>query len=96
MSKFMGGFTVPKYKITATLGMIVVAGQVVRNEGNITYTLGTPLGVTAWCKEQQPFVSLKITDMETKQDVTTDFVRDLQFVKSRYGNGINFVDMRNL
>ncbi len=93
MSKLMSGFTVPRYRIEAVLGIRIVANQITRNEGKVIYHLGTQLGVTAWCKEQQPFVSLKITDTITKQDVTADFLRELEFVKSRYQGGVDYVNL---
>lgn len=91
MSKLLMGFTNPKYRIEAVLGMRIVVNQITRNEGKIVYHLGTPLGVTAWCKEQQPFVSLKITDLETKNEVTSEFTREIEFIPSRFQGGVDFV-----
>ncbi len=92
MSKIMG-FTQQNYKITATLGVKVIQNQVTRNEGTVTLFLGTPHGIVAWLHENQPFVSVTITEMATKKDCTTEFVRDLQFIKSRYQGGMDYVNL---
>jgi hypothetical protein len=94
-SKYTGGFTQPNYLIKATLGMKAVQNQIVRNEGAVKLALGTPQGVTTWVNENQPFVSLQVIDING-MDVTSDYTRDIHFVKSRYGGGESFVDMRQL
>lgn len=96
MTMALGFGTVERYEIRAILGMKLVAGEIVRNEGKVTYRLGTPHGVSAWVKEQQPFVSLSIIDLSTKEDIATEFTEGIEFCESRYQGGVTYMRMREI
>lgn len=89
-------FTNERYKIEAVLGMRVYANQITRNEAKITYHLGTPQGVASWVRDNSPFISLRITDLTTKQDVTAEFTEGIQLCKSRYQGGFTFMNIRGI
>ena len=89
--KTCGDFTVPRYHIKATLGMIIINGTVVRNECTDKINLGTELGVERWIKSSNPLVSLRV--LEGDVDVTDQFKKYAEFMPSRYQGGVSFIDI---
>ena len=75
------------YHIKARLGCVIIGGQIVRDEKEVSINyINTPIGIQRFVQEQAPYVSLTIRD-QSGNDVTDSFVDDnVKFVKSRYGN----------
>jgi hypothetical protein len=96
MTKTLGGFTIPNYKVSITLGMVIVAGQIVRNESATSIILSTEQGVIRFIEECGSLVSLKVTNLINKKDVTEKFKQYARFVPSRYQGGVSYVDMRSI
>jgi hypothetical protein len=76
------GFTVQRFKISGVFGIHIVQGQVTRQETPFTTVLGTIEGVQRWLDENQAFVSVKVTDLKTKEDITSQF--NIVYSRSRY------------
>jgi hypothetical protein len=96
MTKTLGIGTIPNYRVSVTLGMVVVQGQVLRNEGITGITLGSKIGVERYIKECGNIVSLKVTDLNTGKDISDEFKQYATFVHSRYGQPIRAYDLRKL
>ena len=74
-----------KYRIEGIYGIKFYQDEILRDEKPFTQYLSTEWGVLAWVEEQSPFVSIKITNLTTGEDVTEDFVgNNVEFVKSRH------------
>lgn len=85
-----GSYTQPNYRINARLGMIVVAGQVIRNEANTSIVLGTQEGIRRFLAENQPFVGYTVYDLRDNYDITDKFT-GYKTVPSRYQGGVTVV-----
>lgn len=96
MNKFVGGYTVPNFKVSVTLGMVKVQGQVVRHEIATGIVLATKEGVTRYIKECGNLVSLRVTDLNTGKDITEECKQFATFVPGRYRGGVDFIDMRQI
>ena len=85
------------YKIKARLGCVIVSGQIVRDEREVSVNyINTPIGVQRFVHEQSPYTSLTIRD-QSGNDITEHFIDSgVQFVKSRYQGGVSFVDMNKV
>ena len=92
--KTAANYTIPRFHCKATLGMIVSGGAIVRNECQDNITLGTEIGVQRWIKASNPLVSLKV--LEDSKDVTDQFKQYAEFVPSRYGNPVSYINMKEL
>ena len=85
------------YHIKARLGCVIVSGQIVRDEREVSVNyINTPIGVQRFVHEQSPYVSLIIRD-QSGNDVTDSFVDDgIKFVKSRYNQPHVVTDLRKI
>lgn len=85
------------YHIKARLGCVIFAGQILRDERDVSVNyINTALGVQRFVQEQSPYVSLVIRD-QSGNDITERFIDSgVVFVKSRFQGGVDFVDMRKL
>lgn len=92
--EYSGGLTTPNFHIEVTLGIIVYNTQIIRNERALSCILGTEQGVKRFLTENQPYVNVKITDLNTNDDLTSEFTEGIEFCKTRYQGGESFVDMR--
>jgi len=91
MTNHNQSFTAQIFRVNAVLGMIILAGQVSRNERAISVTLGTEHGIRAWLKEQEPFVGYTVTDLRGNFDVTHKF-GGYATVRSRHNQPITVVE----
>lgn len=96
MTKTLGFMTTPNYKVQVVLGIVIVAGQVIRNESATSIVLGTKEGVTRYIKECGNIVSLKVTDLRDNADITPEFSEHARFVASRYGQPTPIYDIRKI
>ena len=84
------------YKIKARLGCVIMAGQIVRDEREVSVNyINTPIGVKRFVHEQSPYVSLTIRDQSGK-DITSEFTEGIEFVASRYNQPYVVTDLRKL
>jgi hypothetical protein len=77
-------FTDKRYKLSGVFGVHLVQGQIVRNESPFRVFLGTERGIIAFIEENNPFVSIQITDLATKQAITAQFTDRIKYSGSRY------------
>jgi hypothetical protein len=92
--KSLDKFIDKKYKLSGVFGVHLLQGQVIRNESSFRVFLGTERGIIAFIEENNPFVSIQITDLSTKQAITTQFADRIKYSRSRYNQPLRVSEYR--
>jgi hypothetical protein len=76
-----------QYKIEGIYGIkLLPSGEILRRESIFTQYLGSEAGVVLWLKEQTPFKTLEIWNLETRQN---EFRHFMDLIGTKYGqNGL--------
>ncbi len=77
-----------KYKVVATLGLVLVQGQSVRSERAVTAYLNSISGIQRWIYENNPLIKLEVRNLTTGEDISKMFFGYVQWSGTRYGNEV--------
>lgn len=90
----INSFTDKRYKLSGVFGVHLLQGQVIRNESSFRVFLGTERGITAFIEENNPFVSIQIIDLQTKEAITIKFTEKIKYSRSRFNQPLRVSEYR--